>query len=255
MQTTYESCLFSIKEDGKQTGCKFHRLDKFEKELVDDRFYILEGLCNSCRNINWYYRADHPDATEEELIEKCKKEIGLSYNFFILHLDGDSTQDVIDSVRFLETTKVKPKYIYVLTTLDFNSAAKLYIDIIPHTTINVKIDISDGNEADEDRLIRRGFDIADDYEYTAIARPSFHKEHDNIMILSNIYLVDYGYKFYVADMENVEGGRSEKGLSYYIVDTLAAKRVLFEDIESKDLKLKLQSIFNSYDKGGFNVEV
>jgi hypothetical protein len=255
MQTTCESCLFSIKENHKQTGCKFNRLDKFEKELIDDKFYILDGLCNSCRNINWYYHADHPDATEEELINKCKEEMGLSYNFFILHLDGDSVQDVVDSVRFLESTKVKPKYIYILTTLDINKAKQLYIDVMPHTSINVKIDINENKDADEDCLVRRGFDIASDKEYTAIARPSFNKKHDNIMILSNIYLIDYGYKFYVADMEVVGGGKSEKGLSYYIVDTLAAKQFLFEDIESKDLKLKLQSIFDTYEKGGFNVEV
>lgn len=232
MQTTCESCLFSIKDGDKQTGCKFYRLDKFEKELVDDKFYILNGYCNSCRNVNWYYKADHPDATEEELIEQCKKEMGLKYNFFITHFANDSSCDVIEMVKELEKLSVKPRYIYVLTTLDFNNAAKLYIDIMPHTSSFLKIDILHNNNADEDSLIRRGFNIACDYEYTVIInsneRPIYKLSF--IDYINQKRVVDGGEKLYFVNFHD-----------YYLVDTQFAKQLLFEDVEDKNLKLRLTS--------------
>lgn len=241
MKTTCELCLFSIKKDGKQIGCELNRLDNFEKEYVNDAYYIVDGLCRSCRNINWDYYCDHPEASKNELLEQCKKEISLEYNFFLLY-DGISKDSLIDSIKFLDKSIVRPKYVYVLTKLDFEKAKALYIDIMPHTNLNVKIDIIGDKEASEDKLIRRGFDICYPNEYTVIAKQDFNKEFDRINLINKLEVVEKGRKFYFAEIYD-----------YYIVDTSVAKEILFCDESDKSLRDKLLAIFTSEKKGGLYV--
>ena len=236
MKTTCELCLFSIKKDGKQIGCEFNRLDNFKKEYVDDTYYLIDGLCRSCRNVNWYFYCDHPESSKTELIEQCKKEISLDYNFFILYKNGVK-EELIESIKFLDKSKIKPKYIYILTTLDLEEAKKLYIDVIPHTNINVKIDIVSDKNISDDKLIRRGFDICNSNEYTVIANTSFNKEFDRISLINQIEVLDKGTKFYFAEIYD-----------YYIVDTSVAKEILFCDESDKSLRDKLLAIFSSEKK-------
>lgn len=241
MRTTCELCLFSIKKDGKQIGCEFNRLEKFEKTYTDDKFYIVDRLCESCRNVNWDYYCDHPESSKAELIDQCKKEISLDYNFFILFKDGVK-EELIESIKFLDNSRVRPKYIYILTTLNLEEAKKLYIDVMPHTTINVKIDIVGDKDISDDKLIRRGFDICNPNEYTVIANTSFNREFDRISLINQIEVLDKGTKFYFAEIYD-----------YYIVDTSVAKEVLFCDESDKPLRDKLLAIFSSEKKGGLYV--
>lgn len=241
MRTTCELCLFSIKKDGKQIGCEFNRLERFEKTYTDDKFYIVDGLCESCRNVNWDYYCDHPESSKAELIDQCKKEISLDYNFFILFKDGVK-EELIESIKFLDKSKVRPKYIYILTTLNLEEAKKLYIDVMPHTTINVKIDIVGDKDISDDKLIRRGFDICNPNEYTVIANTSFNREFDRISLINQIEVLDKGTKFYFAEIYD-----------YYIVDTSVAKEILFCDESDKSLRDKLLAIFSSEKKGSLYV--
>ena len=241
MKTTCELCLFSIKKDGKQVGCELNRLNNFTKEYVNDTYYIVDGLCRSCRNINWDYYCDHPEASKTELLEQCKKEISIEYNFFILYNDKNK-DGLIESIKFLEKSNVKPKYIYILTTLDLEEAKALYIDVIPHTNIKIKIDIMYDKNISEDKLIRRGFDICHQYEYTVIAKSNFNKEFDRIGLINKLEIVDKGRKFYFAEIYD-----------YYIVDTSVAKEILFCDESDKSLRDKLLAIFTNEKKGGLYV--
>lgn len=241
MKTTCELCLFSIKKDGKQVGCQFNRLDNFKKEYVNDSYYIMDGLCRSCRNINWDYYCDHPEASNEDLIEQCKKEISLQYNFFILY-DELNKEALIESIKFIENSATKPKYIYILTTLDFEEAKSLYLDIMPHTNIKVKIDIMNDKNITEDKLIRRGFDICYPSEYTVVARPTFNKEFDRINLINKLEILEKGKKFYFAEIYD-----------YYIVDTSIANEILFCDDSDKSLRDKLLAIFTNEEKGGLYV--
>jgi len=82
MKTTCNQCVFATygirsDETKSQNGCRFNRLDKFEKNLVYDHVthkesYELLGFCNSCRQIDVNLEKD---ISIERAIEIVSEEI------------------------------------------------------------------------------------------------------------------------------------------------------------------------------------
>jgi hypothetical protein len=69
INTLCDKCIFAISENGKQTGCKLSRLEKFKEldvvELQDSGFYKINKLCITCRNSNNPYKDPEKEVLEE----------------------------------------------------------------------------------------------------------------------------------------------------------------------------------------------
>lgn len=159
MKTTCEHCLFRtnyIPIDVRiQTGCKLNQLEKFEKteqSRGQDIFYVLEGLCRPCRNVNWNYYQDNPDASIEMLQQQAIRESNVGYDVVVAHNKTDSVEDSVKLIKAVDLLSYPPKKITFVTNKTLEEAKQLYIDLVPHTKIPVKIEISNISDDEYDLL-------------------------------------------------------------------------------------------------------
>jgi hypothetical protein len=138
MKTTCEFCLFSKKSDAKQIGCEFNRLDIFKKEY-ENGHYVLEGYCNMCRNENWYFHRDNPNASTEDLKNKAKLENTFKYSIVINGIDS-SEEKILKTLNSLPAIELKPVKVFILTNFNIDKAKNFYINNVEDKK-NTKMDI------------------------------------------------------------------------------------------------------------------
>lgn len=77
IRTFCKDCLLAEYTDGKQTGCKIGRLDKFKSKEFQDPAYIIHQLCNTCRST--VYRTRYPNPEKD-----IRAEVRVKVDIFIL---------------------------------------------------------------------------------------------------------------------------------------------------------------------------
>lgn len=123
MRTLCQHCIFKIKENDIQIGCELNRLDKYEKQFIDNHF-VLDGYCNHLRNVYWD-KIDSPDK-----IDEVKKECEIKYGV-IYHFDGNKELllETLKSIR----GEFEPSDFVVCFDENINvSIAELYLYCQPH---------------------------------------------------------------------------------------------------------------------------
>lgn len=119
--TSCQDCVFSIVEDGSQTGCMAGQVDKFRNAGIEvlevfneeqGEFYIIKDkLCP-------YYRPfeikEHFNITPEELLENIKAQLKIPYHIVIFLRKKDSIDDLKKRLDELHSQKVKPRLVTVI---------------------------------------------------------------------------------------------------------------------------------------------
>lgn len=107
MNTSCEHCIFAIKENGIQTGCKLGRLDKFKKAnqvvLESNNCYIINNFCNTCRNIYWDELFDY-QVNDNALIDKVKEEVKVKFDALI-DIEKADEKKIKSLIKKLNTDK------------------------------------------------------------------------------------------------------------------------------------------------------
>lgn len=100
IRTTCRDCIFNIKQDGKQIGCQFDRLNKFtEKEWCEeDQCWIIDRLCTRCRNVNKY------KDPIKEVIEESRVKVDV---VILLNNIDDDIDSLIEQLRFFNVNSIK----------------------------------------------------------------------------------------------------------------------------------------------------
>jgi len=66
IKTECRNCIFAIKEEGIQIGCRFNRLDKFPKVWnLQHKSFVINRLCTRCRDREWLNKHEEADVLEE----------------------------------------------------------------------------------------------------------------------------------------------------------------------------------------------
>lgn len=203
-RTACNSCIFAISEpspsyDGapRQVGCEIGRTDKFaikDRLIVgQDKFFIVDGICNTCRGEKW--KDKHQGLN---LVSAVLKEIELTVDMVLYSVD-----DVCDRLAWkvgravgacVKQKKIKPSSIIVVIKNSHAPFQEIYATIqdltqehdIPFQLIKV---MEDG--ADVGRCVEMGINKCK-HQYTAI----FDIEHtipNNVITRLN-NLVNYEMK-------------------------------------------------------------
>jgi len=113
MKTACEYCIFATRmKNKKQRGCKLNRLDIFKQqeraEIQENGYYLIDGLCNTCRNVYWkeYILNPNPD----KLINVVLKEVEIKYDVLI-SIDDSTIEEVKDSILYARTLAIPPNNI------------------------------------------------------------------------------------------------------------------------------------------------
>lgn len=128
--TTCKTCIFSDLNDGMQVGCTAGKLSKYiekGKAYKDDKFYVIEGLCQSCRNYEWLKNFDL-EISNDELLKKIREENRVTHDLLVLaDKDLESFEKTIKS--FKDEDNIFDN-IYVISTLpsfkEYESVIKNY---------------------------------------------------------------------------------------------------------------------------------
>jgi hypothetical protein len=108
--TSCNNCIFAEHNvtfpASKQTGCQLGRLEKFKEqdrvELQPQGYYIIEGICNTCRGETWQ------SAQLGNAIAAVERETHVSLDFVVYDADG-SAAGVVRRVESLVNSCVKQK--------------------------------------------------------------------------------------------------------------------------------------------------
>lgn len=230
MKTTCEHCVFrenSTTENGiVQTGCKLYLLDKFDKEQkVNDKdsFFVINDWCRHCRNENWYFLKEHPEAsfTRQKLAvfnENC-----LNYAVIIAHKDIDTRESLYETIDSLQDYPA-PSFISIYTNLTVGEAKSLYMDIAARTKIPFAVNVSTLS-SDYDDLLSIG------------SQSKFAKEPRQLLFIVSGNVVNKN-SLYVLNTGMGNGTIKAPILAlyeyYYIADRELAKHVGFHTIDIVD---------------------
>lgn len=108
MDTICRDCVFANFQQGVQVGCQLGRLAKFEeKELIEDKYFKINGYCSTCRNADW--KQKNKDKTiYEDLDERLNIDV-------VITLCPDNTfEDLELTINSLLKQKKKPNHFYLI---------------------------------------------------------------------------------------------------------------------------------------------
>lgn len=117
MHTSCQDCIFAIWDDNIQKGCKYNRLDKFEKELINKQYYKLNGICNICRNKEWQ------DRIGDNYLEVLDREIAIKTDFIFINTESnvDAVKiNTLKTLKDLEQNNNKPTSVTFTSIADIN---------------------------------------------------------------------------------------------------------------------------------------
>ena len=115
--TACEHCIFATKTNKVQTGCLQNRLDIYldrGQARLEDKVYIIDDYCNTCRNVYWKENKKHK--TTQELVAAAQREEKVSYDV-IANIDGVEMSVVDDMIEALNSD-YPPHTIVLATTLN-----------------------------------------------------------------------------------------------------------------------------------------
>lgn len=131
-----------------QTGCKLNQLMHFNKEDKcsgtagnSDCYFVVDGFCTFCRNKNWKFLQEKPDASWEDITNQVKQENSLNYSVVIAHKDIDGRDSLYETLRSLHSAN-PPKFIAIYTNLTVSEAKNLYMDISSRSDIPFAVNVS-----------------------------------------------------------------------------------------------------------------
>lgn len=145
--TTCKTCIFADVKDGKQVDCIVGKLDLYlnkGKANKDGDFYVIQGICQSCRNNEWLKSLpenfDHVD-----LVKKIKKENRVTHDLFIDYCsDIDKLNNLLVSMKTLGNIFDN---IYVITLKpDFKEIEKVVKNTYPDAKFLAILDILNDKE-------------------------------------------------------------------------------------------------------------
>lgn len=145
IKTNCKDCAFAIYEDKSQISCKFNRIEKFGKDVIeaydnDNEFYVIDRLCTYYRNKAWgYTQAD----TDKVLKESA---IGFDIIFNCSNINAEQTQII---THFINNHNYYPSKINIILIHDYNSysavkefVSKIARNISTHVGITICEDIT-----------------------------------------------------------------------------------------------------------------
>jgi hypothetical protein len=120
MKTACEYCIFATRlKNKKQRGCRLDRLDTFKEqekaELQENGFYLIDGYCNTCRNVYWKEYKDNPKPNK--LVDVVLKEATIKYDVLI-SIDDSDIEEVKDSILYARTLAIPPSNIVLTGALN-----------------------------------------------------------------------------------------------------------------------------------------
>lgn len=125
MKTACEHCVFAVKKDGVQTGCRLGRLKIFQErqqvELQPNGFYLLNELCNTCRNIYWNEYIVNKDMNA--LRKLVLQEVELRYDI-LLNIDNATVEQIVWTIDYANRQAIKPHKIVLLGKLTDENVLK-----------------------------------------------------------------------------------------------------------------------------------
>lgn len=145
-RTSCEKCHFAefSEENNKkvQSGCNFNRLQRYKElnkldELTEDRnYFIINTICNSCRDHEWAKKYENP---RKQVIEETL----IRVHAFIVDMSEDETNKVKERVNrsfeALLKSSIPPKTIHiVLQNSNLSSEAmEIYNNLKSRTDIKI----------------------------------------------------------------------------------------------------------------------
>jgi hypothetical protein len=132
IKTSCRKCVFAIFDNNIQTGCKFNRTDIFRQKNKlyeikedDNLFFIIDTMCNTCRDVKWADKYEDP-------MNQVKKEIEPKIHTFIVDKSDDNADlvkhRILSTVKSLNKSSIKP-YILHLVIQNYNLTTEV-IDIL-----------------------------------------------------------------------------------------------------------------------------
>lgn len=118
IKTSCKTCVFAIFDNNNQSGCKFNRLNVFSKreKLINSQddtgtFYIIDTICNACRDAKWAEKYENP-------MNQVLKEIEPRIHAFIVDRSDDDfilvKNRIMATVQSLNKSIVKPIVIHLV---------------------------------------------------------------------------------------------------------------------------------------------
>lgn len=120
ISTSCKGCCFAIFENNNQIGCRFNRLDKFievgkttyrDNSGLDKSHYVIETICNTCRDEKWSEKYDNPEL-------QVKEEIKPRVHAFVVDLSEDGINvmqnRIMASIKSLMAMEIVPKVLHIL---------------------------------------------------------------------------------------------------------------------------------------------
>lgn len=179
-KTACKTCIFSevalgdsIYDGEHQTGCLVGRLDKFKEQeranKSEDDFYIIDGVCNTCRGEAWLNQNLHGDAVSTVL-----REVQLTVDIVLYSVDEayDELPRKLEQAisACVKQNKIPAKRIVVVVksdNLNFTELYNLVQDMTSPYDLPFQLVRIVEDEADMGRSIEMGVDKCKS-QYTAI---------------------------------------------------------------------------------------
>lgn len=131
--THCKDCVFNIKKDGDQEGCKLSRIERFIelgqaelREYDGNRHYAINRLCNACRNSAW---AD----TKKDIMSALKREINLNIDYLVLAPDN-SLEKICATIDSLDAQDHQPNVVVICVS---SNAEYVFKRLRNYTKLNV----------------------------------------------------------------------------------------------------------------------
>lgn len=121
IKTNCKDCAFAIYENQTQIDCKFNRIEKFGKDVIeayddDNEFYIIDRLCTYYRNKAWGYTETD---TSKVLRESA---VGFDIIFNCSNINASQSQII---THFINNHNYYPSKIDIILMHDYNSYNKV----------------------------------------------------------------------------------------------------------------------------------
>jgi hypothetical protein len=107
--TSCKDCVFkSSNSENIQIGCKFNKIDIFEKRdeaWLEEDYFVINRICTHCRNKEWEDKFDNPE-------EQIKEETKIKIDIVVLSESGNHKK-IINTLMSILTNKFYPNSITI----------------------------------------------------------------------------------------------------------------------------------------------
>jgi hypothetical protein len=146
--TECKNCIFADLHNGVQVDCTAGKLDQLinkGRAKKVGNFYKIEGLCQSCRNTEWFNSNNMEGKDYDELFKKIKEENRVRHDLIIDYLSEISQLDNLLK-RFSELGNVFDNIYVITNTPDFKEIEKVIKNYYKDTKFKVTFDVLKNKE-------------------------------------------------------------------------------------------------------------